>query len=170
MWLNNYIEYIGYDVLWIAIPIFIYVIGYYSLKQPELFRIRLVHSLSDPKERLSKGEAQLLKAKLDSLMENEQVFLRNNLTLGEVAKMLHTSTHNVSWLLNNSYGVSFYDFVNGYRIREFIQKIDKKEHLKQTILALSMDVGFNSKSTFNKAFKQTMKDTPSNWIKKYSAA
>ena len=170
MWLNNYIEYIGYDILWIAIPVFIYVIGYYSLKQPELFRIQIAQDLVDSRERLPKGEAQMLKAKLDSLMQNEQVYLQNDLTLGDVARLLHTSTHNVSWVLNHSYGISFYDFVNGYRIREFIQKIDKKEHLKQTILALSMDVGFNSKSTFNKAFKQTMKDTPSNFIKKHSAA
>lgn len=170
MWLDNYNVYIGYDVLWIAIPVFIYVIGYYSLKQPELFRIVLDKKTSDVKERLPRGEAQLLKDKLDSLMLNEQVYLQNDLTLGDVAKQLHTSTHNVSWVLNTIYGTSFYDFINGYRIREFIQKIDNKEHLTQTILALSMDVGFNSKSTFNKAFKETMKDTPSNFIKKHTAA
>jgi AraC-like DNA-binding protein len=170
MWLDRYIVYIGYDMIWITIPVFIYIIGYYSLKQPELFRISLDKENSNNKDRLSHGEAKLLKDKLDSLMENERVYLQNDLTLRDVAEKLHTSTNNLSWVLNNSYSITFYDFINGYRIREFVQKIEKKEHLQHTILALSMDVGFNSKSTFNKAFKQNMNETPSTFIKKQSAA
>ena len=65
---------------------------------------------------------------------------------------------------------TFYDFINHYRVKEFVKKVENQEHLKHTILALSMDVGFNSKSTFNKAFKDTMQDTPSNYIKKHRAA
>ncbi|MBL4662454.1 MAG: helix-turn-helix domain-containing protein [Flavobacteriaceae bacterium] len=170
MWLNRYIQIIGYDVLWIAIPVFIYIIGYYSLKQPELFRISLDRKINENKKRISKGESELLKDKLDSMMQNEQLYLLNDLTLADVAKELQTSTNNISWVLNNMYNITFYDFINGYRIEEFVEKIANQEHLNHTILALSMDVGFNSKSTFNKAFKQTMKDAPSNYIKKHTAA
>ena len=84
--------------------------------------------------------------------------------------MLQTSTNNVSWLLNNVYETTFYDFVNRYRVEEFVQKVENNEHLRHTILALSLDVGFNSKSTFNKAFKLHKQDTPSNFIKKHHAA
>lgn len=178
-WLFSYINsavfdrlfaYISYDIVWAAIPVFIYVIGYYSLKQPELFRVSLEKTQTDSKNRLEEVEAQKLKDKLDSLMCNEQVYLQNDLTLRDVAEKLQTSTNNISWLLNNIYKSTFYDFINGHRIKEFVNRIENKEHLKHTILALSIDVGFNSKSTFNKAFKQTMKDTPSNFIKKQSAA
>jgi len=165
------IPYIGYDSIWVAIPLFIYVIGYFSLKQPELFRISEEKQKSSlKKERLPEAEAQLLKTKLDSLMINEKVFLQSDLTLADVSEMLQTSTNNVSWLLNQVYKTTFYDFINQYRVKEFLKKVKNKEHLKHTILALSMDVGFNSKSTFNKAFKNTMHETPSNYIKKQLAA
>jgi AraC-like DNA-binding protein len=165
------IPFIGYDSIWVAIPLFIYVIGYFSLKQPELFRISEEKQKNNlRKERLPEAEAQLLKTKLDSLMINEKVFLQSDLTLADVSEMLQTSTNNVSWLLNQVYKTTFYDFINQYRVKEFLKKVENKEHLKHTILALSMDVGFNSKSTFNKAFKNTMHDTPSNYIKKQLAA
>ena len=167
---KNAIPYIDYDSIWVAIPIFIYVIGYFSLKQPELFQIKEEKKNVSKRERLSEDESQLLQKKLDSLMINEKVFLQNDLTLSEVAKMLQTSTNNLSWLLNQVYETTFYDFINSYRVKEFVKKVQNKEHLKHTILALSMDVGFNSKSTFNKAFKDTMRETPSNYIKKHRAA
>jgi AraC-like DNA-binding protein len=155
----------------VAIPVFIYVIGYFSLKQPELFRIKEeTEKNTFKKKRLPEPEALLLQKKLDSLMVNEKIFLQNDLTLADVSEMLQTSTNNVSWLLNQVYKTTFYDFINRYRVHEFVKKVENKEHLKHTILALSMDVGFNSKSTFNKAFKETMRDTPSNYIKKHRAA
>lgn len=168
--LNNYVTYFGYDVIWIAIPVFIYIIGYFSLKQPELFRIVLDDNSKEKRARLSPKESDILMKKLDSLMLNEKIFLQSDLTLREVSEILKTSTNNISWLLNNVYKTTFYDFINNFRIKEFVKNIDDNKHLNHTILALSMDVGFNSKSTFNKAFKTVMKDTPSNYIKKRTAA
>ncbi|MEZ4874976.1 MAG: AraC family transcriptional regulator [Flavobacteriaceae bacterium] len=168
---QNSLPYVSYDSIWVAIPVFIYVIGYFSLKQPELFSI-VEEKQKDlqKKERIPETEALLLQKKLDSLMHNEKVFLQNDLTLADVADRLQTSTNNLSWLLNQVYKTTFYDFINAHRVQEFIKKVENQEHLKHTILALSMDVGFNSKSTFNKAFKETMRDTPSNYIKKHRAA
>lgn len=168
--LDNYIAYLGYDAIWVAIPVFIYVIGYFSLKQPELFRIVLEEKTQEKKARLSPVDSEILIKKLDSLMINEKIFLQNDLTLREVSEILKTSTNNISWLLNNVYKTTFYDFINNYRIKEFVKSIDDNKHHNHTILALSMDVGFNSKSTFNKVFKTVMKDTPSNFIKKRTAA
>ena len=164
------LAYVGYDAIWIAIPVFIYIIGYFSLKQPELFRITNLKEDSPKKSRLTNQEAQLLQEKLDSLMINDRVYLQSNLTLAEVSEKINTSTNNLSWLLNNKYQTTFYDFINGYRVKEFVKKVVNEEHLQHTILALSMDAGFNSKSTFNKAFKSEMNETPSNFIKKHRAA
>lgn len=168
---QNSLPYIDYDSIWVAIPVFIYVIGYFSLKQPELFRISDEQPKNSfKKERLPEAEVLVLQQKLNSLMINEKIFLQSDLTLADVAEMLQTSTNNLSWLLNQVYKTTFYDFINQYRVKEFVKKVENHEHLKHTILALSMDVGFNSKSTFNKAFKDTMRDTPSNYIKKHRAA
>jgi len=156
---------LSYDWIWVMIPVFIYGIGYFSLKQQEIFRIK--SATIDPllrKDRLSNEDSKELQLKLNSLMEDDKIYMNNRLTLNDVAKALETSVNNVSWLLNNKYQTTFYDLINEYRVNEFVDKIENKEHIGKTILALSMEVGFNSKSTFNKAFKEKMNDTPRNFI------
>ncbi|MDC8006022.1 AraC family transcriptional regulator [Aureisphaera galaxeae] len=167
---DRFFNFFSYDLVWAVIPAFIFVIGYYSLKQPDLFRVIQEKETKVQKKRLTETESSLLQKRLDQLMKDEKIYLESELTLTEVSKRLQTSSNNLSWLLNNVYQTTFYDFINTHRINEFIKKVENQEHLQHTILALSFDVGFKSKSTFNKAFKLTMNDTPSNYIKKHRAA
>ncbi|MDY8136993.1 AraC family transcriptional regulator [Aquimarina sp. 2201CG5-10] len=160
---------IGYNWVWIGISVFIFVIGYYSLKEPELFRIPIQMKSKDI-NRLPESEIFSLGNRLKYIMEKEKLFLQSDLTLRDLSEKLDTSTHNISWYLNKVLHSSFYDYINHYRIKEFLQKIENNEHAYHTILAIAMDVGFNSKSTFNKAFKQEMNDTPSNYIKQLKIA
>lgn len=159
----------NYDFVWVSIPLFIYVVGFYSLKQPEIFRIRL-HKTKEKnnKNRLEGALLIQLQNRLEILMVKDKIYLNNTLTLKDLSEKIGTSPNNVSWLLNNIHNCSFYDFINKYRVEAFIEKIQNGEHEQHTLLALSMDAGFNSKSTFNKAFKTAMNDTPSNYIKKIS--
>ena len=101
-------------------------------------------------------------------MLNEHIYLDSKLTLKTLSEKLETSTNNLSWLLNSVYNCTFYEYINRSRIKAFISKIENGDHKEYTVLALSIDSGFNSKSTFNKAFKAEMNDTPSNYIKKIS--
>jgi len=168
-YLQIYSSILSYDLVWTSIPIFIYVIGFYSLKQPEIFRVPLSKTKEKKsKERLENQTIQDLKRDLQHLMVKEKIYLNHKLTLVDLAKRLNTSTNNVSWLLNNIHKCSFYEYVNQYRVQTFIKKLKDGEHHNQTLLALSMDSGFNSKSTFNKAFKEVVNDTPSSYIKKLS--
>ena len=170
--INNYfknykIYYLSYDIIWVTIPLFIYVVGYYSFKQPEIFRISLKKEKINTK-RLQGDAIVKLERDLNNLMVKEKIYLNNTLTLKHLSEKLDTSPNNVSWFLNNIYKCSFYDYINKYRIKAFLEKINNGENESHTLLALSMEVGFNSKSTFNKAFKTEMNDTPSNYIKKLS--
>ena len=159
---------INYDMVWIGIPILIYIVGYYALRQPEIFRINIDTKSEKelPKQRLPESEIEVLKSKLEGLIEEEKVYLKNELTLTDLSQELNTTTNNLSWLLNNIYRSNFYEFINRYRIEAFLSKIKNNEHATRTLLSLSLEVGFNSKSTFNKAFKAVLNDTPSNYIKK----
>ncbi len=161
------LKYISYNLVWILISVFVYVVSFYSLKQPEIFRMPLTKKNKiKNKERLCDREVAMLKDKLEELLVDEKIYLNHKLTLVDLAKKLDTTTNNVSWLLNNIHNCAFYDYINKYRVREFISKIHNGEHHNHTLLALSMDSGFNSKSTFNKAFKAEFNDTPSNYIKR----
>ncbi|MEM8764104.1 MAG: helix-turn-helix domain-containing protein [Bacteroidota bacterium] len=159
---------ITYNSVWIGIPILIYIVGYYALRQPEIFRLQLPEGDSSKiqKNRLNEQEISTLKKGLEGIMQQEKLYLENELTLVQLAKKIGTTTNNLSWLLNNVYQSNFYDFVNTYRLEAFLDKVKNKEHKHQTLLSLSMEVGFNSKSTFNKAFKSIFKDTPSAYIRK----
>ncbi len=180
MWLFSYIStyflktysaYINYNTVWIAFPMFIYVVGFYSLKQPDIFRLPFIKpKVRKSKNRLEGEELIRLKNDLENLMVHKKIYLNHELTLVDLAQQLDTSTNNVSWLLNNIHNCNFYDYINRYRVQEFIKKVENKEHQNHTLLALSLDSGFSSKSTFNKAFKARMNDTPSNYIKKLKAA
>ncbi len=165
--LGTYSPFISYNSIWIAVSVFIYVIGFYSLKQPDFFRMPIAKKKSNTGKKRIEGLAlKTLAESLEKLMVNEKIYLDHKLTLVELAKRLNTSTNNVSWLLNNNHKSTFYDYVNQYRVKEFIKKIQNGEHHNHTLFALSMDSGFSSKSTFNKAFKMFVNDTPSNYIKK----
>ncbi|GAA4275236.1 helix-turn-helix domain-containing protein [Aquimarina gracilis] len=164
------VKFVNYNSVWATISIFIFIVGYYSLKEPEIFRISLQKEKPNQQKRLQEDQISSLEKELQQAIEEEKMFLKPNLTLRDLSERLNTSTHNISWYLNTVQGCNFYDYINHYRIKEFLQKVENNEHLDHTILAISMDVGFNSKSTFNKAFKLEMNDTPSNFIKQLPVA
>ncbi len=164
------IPYLGYTTMWISTPLFIYIIGYFSLRQPEIFRISISEKNKTEKDRLKPEEIQQLQKRLNYFMSEEAVYIQPDLTLKSLAEKLHTSPNNLSWLLNQVYQATFYEYVNGHRINAFIKRLENEEHRNHTLLSLAMDVGFNSKSTFNKAFKAVKGQTPSQFIKNQQVA
>lgn len=164
----------NYDTVWVLMSSIIYLIGFYSLKQPEIFRMPRQTSASEInaesqneelKNRLQPDVTGKLVQALERLMVEEKIYLNNKLTLQQLSEFLEASPNDVSWLLNNIHKCGFYEFINRYRIKDFVERIKRGEHNKYTLQTISMDVGFNSKSTFNKAFKAHMNETPSSFIK-----
>ena len=68
-------------------------------------------------------------------------------------------------VLNGEIGQTFYDFVNVYRVRDVQRRIQAGEARTRKMLALALDAGFASKSTFNQAFKKHTSQTPSDFAK-----
>jgi AraC-like DNA-binding protein len=63
--------------------------------------------------------------------------------------------------------LNFNDFVNHHRIKAVLQKIAEGEHTIQTLLSIALECGFNSKSTFNRAFKRATSLSPKEYIEKH---
>jgi AraC-like DNA-binding protein len=161
-----YSKIFNYDIVWISIPIFIYLVGFYVLIKPEIFRINTqLDEKKSSKSRLSKQKIETLKIAINKLLKEDKIYHQSNLSLSDLAKKLTISNNDLSWLINNVYNTNFYEFINTYRIEEFIKRVKKGEYQKHTITAVSLDVGFNSKSTFYKAFKLITNTTPKNYIK-----
>jgi AraC-like DNA-binding protein len=115
------------------------------------------------KSGLGDREAERLRERLLALMDREKPWANSELTLADLAEPLGTSPHKLSEVLNTLVQQTFYDFVNGYRVREVQRRIAAGEAKRTKILALALDAGFASKSTFNTVFKKHTNLTPSDY-------
>ena len=83
-----------------------------------------------------------------------------------MAKQLQSNHSFISMVLNRGFGLNFNDFVNKFRIEAVKEMLQRGEHNKQTLLGIAFDCGFNSKATFNRAFKKFTTLNPKEWIDK----
>lgn len=116
------------------------------------------------KFKLDQKEIEKWKGDIISLLENEKIFENPQLTLSEVSSKLQTTSKNISMSINHGFDMNFNDLINHYRIEAVKQKIQNKEHLTTTLLGIAFDSGFNSKATFNRAFKKDTAMTPKAYI------
>lgn len=115
-----------------------------------------------PKMELTQKERELL-TQLKSVMEGEQLFLEPDVNLHTLANKMDLPDRQVSKLLNSGLNQSFFDFINAYRIKH-VQSL-LKEQPEMTIMEIMYRAGFNSKSSFNTAFKKHTGLTPSKYRK-----
>ena len=113
----------------------------------------------------SDTEIEHLKNSLISLLESKKPYLDENLNLKTLADMIPTTDRKLSALLNHYLDTNFYDFINAYRVKEIQYKMVQKDYNKFTMLALALDSGFNSKSSFNRIFKKETGMSPSAYKK-----
>ena len=104
------------------------------------------------------------KVKIDRHIRDNQPYLQPELTLADVAHQLKTNTSVLSAIINGVYKKNFNDFVNEYRVEEFKRQIQNPQNKHLTLLAVALDCGFNSKSTFNRAFKNATGTTPKEFL------
>ncbi len=121
-------------------------------------------TIENEEKKLTGEEADKLNA-VNKYMKTEKPFLNSSLSLHELAKQLDISSRELSYLINRGKGESFFDFVNKFRIQYAQEKILNSEDKKQTILEVMYASGFNSKSSFNTAFKKHSGHTPTQWKK-----
>ena len=100
--------------------------------------------------------------KLEAIMKEKQLFLNHNLKLRDLADDVGISVHELSHILNTHLGVSFNEYVNGYRV-EWAKPLIKNE--PHTLESIAYDSGFNSTSAFYSAFKKVTGMTPASYRK-----
>lgn len=140
---------------------FICLITYFGLRMPHLFNGVKKYENSI----LNSLDRDACHSKITTLMEEEKLYRDPNLTLPQLAQRLSIPPRYLSQILNESFGRSFYEFINDYRIRECKEIFKSVEQPRRTILEIIYSVGFNSKSTFNSSFKRTTGVTPSEYRK-----
>ncbi|MGM0531103.1 MAG: helix-turn-helix domain-containing protein [Bacteroidota bacterium] len=159
-------------IFYTLIILFIFYIGYFGIRHQDMFThnvemdvVRNAPSLQE-KYRKSGLREEALQAghnKLLNFMAVQKPFLDPKLTLSELANNLEMSANQLSQIINQQEAVNFHDFVNRFRVDEFIDRASKNERF--SLLAHALDSGFNSKSSFNSIFKKHKGMTPSQFLK-----
>jgi AraC-like DNA-binding protein len=110
-------------------------------------------------------QAQDVLALLDQAVVVEQRYLINELKLGDLAAELEISTERISEALNGFASIGFYDYLAKHRTAHAADLLADRRSRSTALVDIAMASGFNSKSTFNRQFKQRMGVTPSQYRK-----
>lgn len=116
----------------------------------------------------STEENKSLLNELNSHITKNKPYLDPELTLNDLASQLNVSARQLSTLINAELGKSFFDLINNYRIEEAKKILRESSDPKLTVLEVMYQVGFNSKSSFNTAFKKYTGSTPSAYRSRFS--
>lgn len=99
--------------------------------------------------------------RLTELMRDDELYRDNDISLASVAGRLGISAHQLSQLLNERMNTSFWDYVNRFRVDEARDLLENNPDV--SVISVCFKVGFNSKSSFNTAFKKMTGMTPTEY-------
>ena len=161
------------DGLFLSLSFFVILIGYFGLKQRLIFSSEdVLVTREDVKSltkyagsRLTDSEAQQYAEKLTEYMKSSKPYLNPDLSLSQLAGEIGITSHYLSQVINEKFHLNFFDFINGYRVDAFKERIADHKYSNFSFLGIALECGFNSKSAFNRIFKQVTGLTPSQYKK-----
>jgi AraC-like DNA-binding protein len=155
----SYIQYFYFEFILALITYYLAIAGYLrsqtiELNFSEAESEKVEAAMEEKKPFLLANDLENLKTKLQNLMETEKPFLDSQLTLSVLAKLLGVNTTVLSYVINSGFEKNFNDFVNEFRITEVKNNLQNGAAENSNLLGIAFDSGFNSKATFNRAFKK----------------
>ena len=173
------------EIIFSAVVLFVVFIGYYGIKQVGIFTSLQALDLSPnieskelteqsfaapeiskyEKSALSDRQLKTIHSELMQLMNQKKLFRTPELTLTMVAEVLDIHPNTLSQVINTVEQKNFFDYINTLRIQEFKERIDTSDYQKYTLLSLAYECGFNSKTSFNRNFKNLTGKSPSGYLK-----
>jgi AraC-like DNA-binding protein len=180
-----------YHLNYLLLVLLVYWIGYKALLQPVIFETNQTklylsvnpgkngHSYPDPEKDVSANsetkkytrsgledeEAEKIYEELIHFMKTKKPYLNPGLNIYQLSDSLNLKKHHLSQVINEKSGMNFFDFINTYRVEEIKRNLARQSMENFTLLGIGLESGFNSKATFNSAFKKFTGLTPSDFQK-----
>lgn len=179
VWLSilapSYLHQLNMTVIYLLVSLVIYMIGYFSLRQPDIF-IRGKLTEDSEKTQQAKNAApkygdnrlpdelrEHIWSALETYIHAQTPWRESNLTLAQLADNIGIASHHISQVLNDHHGLSFNDYLNQYRVNAVCAELQNANN--QNLLDIALACGFSSKSSFNAIFKKQTGKTPSEYRK-----
>jgi AraC-like DNA-binding protein len=166
-------------VSYFGLTFFAFAFSSYGIKQPGIFnelyaerktKTRKVEPIEPEikyeRSGLKDSDAEKYLGRLLKYMETKKPYLDVDLTIQDVAESLSIPRHYLTQVINEKLNKNFYQFINEYRVEEVKILLADKDYQKYTMTAIAFEAGFNSKSSFNSAFKEITGMTPSEYKEK----
>ena len=150
--------YLSYMIFMTAIQI-MNSSGYYN----QVSSFLEVPTLKYQKSSLDKATKEIILKGIEQQMKVEKYFKTSTASLSGLAKSISESSHHVSQVINEKLNQSFFEMLASYRVEEAKAILKTELGKKLTIEEIAEQVGYNSKSAFNTAFKKFALQTPSEY-------
>jgi len=178
----NFLEF-SIETMWIIFSMITFFLGYFAIHEPDLFRVAQVAQELPPIVPLSissgRDQTKLVSSERDESIENleeemvrvetymntQKPYINSKLNLVELSHHLKLPPYLLSKIINVGFKKNFFDFVNGYRVDEFKKRVEDTQFRHYSLLSIAFEVGFNSKTAFNRSFKKITNQTPSSYFK-----
>lgn len=155
--LNLYHDGIGLSANYITLALVFVLICAYLINSQKLT------GLAENAVKKIRAPNQALRDKLESYIQEHKPYLKNNLSLDQLAERSDISARNISAIINSCYHKNFFEYINDFRLDD--AKYMLLQYQDKSITEIFYECGFNSKSTFNTYFKKRMGMTPSQYRK-----
>ena len=164
-------------VSYFGLTLFAFAFSVYGIKQPEIYYGYYMEMKSSgimkkdndngqskyTRSGLKPKDAEKYLSKLIKHMEEEKPYLDVDLTIHDLSGTLKIPRHYLTQIINEKLNKNFYQFINEYRVGEVKRLLQDPVYKKYTFTAIAFEAGFNSKSSFNSVFKETVGMTPSQY-------
>lgn len=148
----SYIQYFYFELVLAIATYCLAMAGYLRSQTIELtFSDQNTEEAESKKPLLTDSDLKKLQEKLTNFMSAERPYLDPTVTLTDLARMLGVNSSVLSYVINKGFNKNFNDFINELRVTEVKSKLTESD---DSVLAIAFDSGFNSKATFNRAFKK----------------
>jgi AraC-like DNA-binding protein len=134
----------------------------------------LLHRKRQKSEQTSSGGFVIDPDKADEIMkrvtylfEVEKIYRKEEISLQTLSEKLSIPSYQLSWIINKKMNITFSGLVNSYRVEEVKKRLASSQDDGKTILDIAFDAGFNTKTSFNRVFKNLTRMTPSQYRQRY---
>lgn len=162
-----WVLYYGYQITFILLSLGVITFSYWTL-----LGSAVLSSIETQKKyaqsNFSEKELINWSKSIKDIMVKDQLFLQASLSLEDLAKRAGLNKTQLSQTINRQFNKGFTDWINEYRLDEFIQRVDSNKFRHLTFIGIATEVGFNTKATFNKAFKKYKGKTPTQYFEERS--
>lgn len=156
-------DYSIYTLFWVLLVASVYFLAYKIWATPAVLELPKVLEEEIPGQTEVPIPAEVIE-ELARHMEEKKPYLDPEIRISDLADALNQPKHELSRLINLGFGRNFFDFINGYRVREFIRARNEAASRHLNTLELAYASGFNSKTAFNRAFLKETGQSPRDYF------